>query len=262
MACPHRLPSLQLLHKGVQCIKCRVNLFPFGQLRHHKAKGINHGRNSLSLNLYHDQEGTPGTCGKLLRLHRVCRACTPPLSHPPSAEPHTMSLSWHRSHIYYQMSFPCVSASPSRRYLCLHQGCRPIYLGTHGDWQRYEGAYWLRHTAQGRHQHQNARVCTLLPHLGRLACPISQKPTASSPYSPVAPKMTPTACSLVGSGITIRVQHSRLVRKGVTSPTDNGNLRLRWSSTLIHRPRKSGGPGIHRLPYRGRSPSLLGCTPH
>ena len=111
MACPHQLPSLQLLRKGVQCIKRRASLFPFGQLCHHKAKGINHGRNGLSLNLYHDQEGALGTHGKLPQLCHGCRACTPPLSHPLSAEPHTMSLSWHQSHLLPNIFSMCISKS-------------------------------------------------------------------------------------------------------------------------------------------------------
>ena len=76
-----------------------------------------------------------------------------------------MSLSWHRSHICYQTSSPCASAGPAQRYPCLHPGCRSIYWGTCGDWQRYESAYWPHHTAQGRHPHQTARVCTSLPLL-------------------------------------------------------------------------------------------------
>ena len=77
----------------------------------------------------------------------------------------TISLSWHRSRACYQTSFPCASASSAQRYLCLHPGCGPIYPGTWGDWQRYKGTYWPHHTAQGRHPHQNARVCTSLMHL-------------------------------------------------------------------------------------------------
>ena len=51
--------------------------------------------------VYHNQEGAPGMCGKLPQPHHVCRACTPPLSRPLSAEPHTMSLSLDCSRVCY-----------------------------------------------------------------------------------------------------------------------------------------------------------------
>ena len=91
--------------------------------------------------------------GKSLQQPHVCRACTPPQFHPPSAEPHAMSLSWHHSRVCYQTSSPCASAGPAQRYPCPHPGCGCIYWGTHRDWQRYEGAYLPHHTAQGRHSH-------------------------------------------------------------------------------------------------------------
>ena len=94
---------------------------------------------------------------------RVCGACTPPQFHPPSAELHTMTLSWHHSHACCQMSSPCASAGPAQRYTCLRPVCGPIYPGTHRDWQKYEGACFPHHIAQGRHPHRTARVCMSLP---------------------------------------------------------------------------------------------------
>ena len=88
------------------------------------------------------------------QLHHVCGACTPPQSHPPSAGPHTSSLSWHRSCACYEMSFPCASAGP-----CPHPACKPIYWGTHGGWQKCEAACLPHHTAQGRCPQRTARVC-------------------------------------------------------------------------------------------------------
>ena len=95
--------------------------------------------------------------GESLRLHHVCRACTPPPSHPPFAGPHTRSLSWHRNCTCYRMSSPCASAGPTWRYPCLHSACRPICQGTHRDWQRRGGTCLPHHTAQGRHPHQKCQ---------------------------------------------------------------------------------------------------------
>ena len=149
---------------------------------------------------------------KSLRLHRVCGACTPPQFCPPSAGPHTMSLSWHRSCVCYQTSSPCVLAGPAQRYPCLCPGYRPIYWGTHGGWQRCEGAYWPHHTAQGRHPHQAARVCShFCSWISRLedqhiqSC-MSQPLLLPTPSA--APVSMPMACSLACSGVTIRVWHS------------------------------------------------------
>ena len=109
--------------------------------------------------MYSGQEGARGTRGESPQWHHVCEACTPPQSHPPSAGPHTRSLSWHRSHACYQMSSPCASAGPAQRYPCLHPVCGPIYQGTHEDWQKYEGACLPHHIAQGRCPCRTARVC-------------------------------------------------------------------------------------------------------
>ena len=79
-------------------------------------------------------------------------------SRPPSAGPHTRSLSWHHSHACYRMSSPCASADSAWRYPCLHPVCEPISRGTHGDWQRCEGACLPHHTARGRRPHQTASV--------------------------------------------------------------------------------------------------------
>ena len=149
---------------------------------------------------------------KSLRLHHVCRACTPPPSHPPSAGPCTMSLSWHHSHICYQMSSPCASAGLALRYLSLHLGCGPIYRGTHGGWQRYVAAYWPHHTAQGRHPHRNIEcVCHLRTWISRLEDQHIQSCRSQLlllPTPSTAPALVLMACSLACSGVTIRVQHS------------------------------------------------------
>ena len=102
-------------------------------------------------------------CGGLVQPHRVCRTCTPPLSHPLSAEPRTMSchgivvvfVTKHLLHMHQQVLhgdiFPFI------------QGAGPF------AWVPTEtGKDMGANTAQGRRPHQNVRVCTSLPHLDQL----------------------------------------------------------------------------------------------
>ena len=106
--------------------------------------------------------------------------------------------------------------------------------------------------------------CTWISQLKEgSACPILLEPTTSSPYSLCGP------CD-GANGLWSHLQWSNhqsptlpcLVRKEVNLPADNGNLRLRWSSTMACHPHTSSGPGICCLLYHGQSSSLLGCTPH
>ena len=112
--------------------------------------------NILSSNL-----NTPSPCHEeVLGQQQSCTFCPRCQGDDQLILGHTGSLSWHHSRACYRMSSPCASAGPAWRYSCLHPACEPISRGTHGDWQRCEGACLPHHTAQGRHPHQTARVCT------------------------------------------------------------------------------------------------------
>ena len=148
-------------------------------------------------------------CGRLLRLHHVWGASALPLSHPLSAEPHTTSLSWHHSRVCYQMSSPYASVGPAQIYLCLRTRCGPIYLGSHGDWQRYGGAYWPHHTAQGRHPHQMPEC---VHHFRAWISQLEDQHIQSCRSQPLllptpsaAPVMVLMVCGLACSGVTIKV---------------------------------------------------------
>ena len=133
-----------------------------------------------------------------------------------------MSSSWHHSCVYYQTSFPCVSASPAWRYLCLHPGCRPIYLGTHGDWKDMRAhTGFIIQLEEGIHIKMPECVHHFYTWIGQLKDWYVQSCRSQPPLFPtplVTPAMMLTACSLTGGGVSIGVHGSLSGKEGGKPP--------------------------------------------
>ena len=120
-----------------------------------------------------------------------------------------MSLSWHCSHICYQMSSPCASAGPALRYLCLY-----LRLGPFTREPTEAGKDMWMHTGliillkEGIHIEMPECVHHLCTWISRLEDQHIQS-CRSQPLLLPTPSRAPVsvlmACGLTCSGTTIRV---------------------------------------------------------
>ena len=205
--------------------------------------------------------------GESLQLHYVCRACTPPQSHAPSAGPHTRSLHGiivalvtkcllrvHQQVLHGDILafIRCVSPFPgvpmeTGKDVRVH-ACLIILLEEGVHIEPPECVHHLHPWIDRlKDRHIQSHRCQLL--------------LLSTPFA--APASMPAAHGLTRSGVPIGVRcPSVWGGRRRASSTHHSALGLSWLSAWLWSPCMGGKPNFGHLFHCGGSPSLLGCTSH